>query len=112
MIETRWAQGLTFQITRRIRSIRQGQGMSIARFSEQCTLSGLPISQSAVSMMETSDRKGLMVQELLVFAHVLQVSPVELLLPAQGVVEVLPGIEAEAAQARQWVTGTLRFEEA
>ncbi|TAK97372.1 MAG: hypothetical protein EPO08_21355 [Rhodospirillaceae bacterium] len=112
MIETRWAQDVSDGITSRVRQIRLAKGIPQGLFAQQCTASGLPMSKSAMTMAESGDRISVTVQELLVFAHVLQVSPVELLLPQEGVVEVLPGIEAEAAQARQWVTGALRFEEA
>ncbi len=62
-----------------------------------------------ITNMETGRRdRQLPVDEVLAFAHILAVPPLALLIPgASDVLQVVPGVEMDAAKALEWMQGDL-----
>lgn len=68
---------------------------------------GVPFDKTVVANLETGRRRFVTVQELLALAYVLDVAPVNLLVPIDGTdpVEPVPGVTVSAAAARAWIRG-------
>ena len=102
-----WAARITRAIAGEIRQRRKARGMSAEDLAAACADLGLPIPRSTLADLENGRRASISVAEWLVIAAALDVPPVMLLCPVgtAGTAEVLPGAEAPAYRAAQWVAG-------
>jgi transcriptional regulator with XRE-family HTH domain len=104
-------------VSDRVRQVRRKRGMTMADLAERCTNLGMPhLSVSAISNIETGRRdkktgrrrRDVTVDELLVLAAALNVSPVNLLVPPDAGLTVYPfsPIRMDAArEVRDWMRG-------
>jgi transcriptional regulator with XRE-family HTH domain len=95
---------------RRIREVRQHLGWTVRDLAERCAQAGVPqITSTVITNLETRRRKSreITVDEWLALARVLEVPPLQLLLPLDPgeEVEILPGTEMDALEAIQWIGG-------
>jgi transcriptional regulator with XRE-family HTH domain len=105
--QTPWAARITRSIAGEIRQRRKARGMSAEDLAAACTDLGMPIPRSTLADLENGRRASISVAEWLAIAAALDVPPVMLLCPvgAAETAEVLPGAEAPAFRAAQWVAG-------
>lgn len=94
----------------RIRQARQQRGWTAKELADLCAKAGAPrVTATVVTNLETRRRstRDISVDELLVLARVLEVPPVQLVLPlgADELLEVVPGTEMNAAEAVRWMGG-------
>lgn len=97
-----WIRGMTADIMRRVVARREELGITTAFLAEMCTDAGMPFTKDALATVEKGQRRSITVQELLVFAHVLETSPLALLWPQAGEVEIVPEVTGDAQYARRW----------
>lgn len=95
---------------RRIREARQRRGWTAEELAERCAGAGAPqISATVITNVETSRRstRKVSLEELLILASVLEVTPLQLMLPlGPGErLEVLPGTGLDALEAVRWIAG-------
>ncbi|MFO7250488.1 MAG: helix-turn-helix transcriptional regulator [Actinomycetes bacterium] len=107
MTEDEWPARLARTVAGQVRAYRELRGMSAAELADACAALGLPISRSAIADLESGRRPTVSVAELLVFARVLHVPPIELLCPVgrADAVEILPGRKTPPWTALRWVSG-------
>lgn len=94
-----------------LRTLREAARLSQKQFLARLRDGlGTPMDQSTLSKKERGDR-ALSIDELLRFAAVLDVSPVELLLPRtpDGDLHLSASLRIPAAQAREWIRGWRRL---
>src|SRR5262249_2998643 len=105
--QTPWAARITRSIAGEIRQRRKARGMSAEDLAAACTDLGMPIPRSTLADLENGRRASISVAEWLAIAAALDVPPVMLLCPVgtAETAEVLPGAEAPAFRAAQWVAG-------
>jgi transcriptional regulator with XRE-family HTH domain len=102
-----WAARITRAIAGEIRQRRKARGMSAEDLAAACADLGMPIPRSTLADLENGRRASISVAEWLAIAAALDVPPVMLLCPVgtADTAEVLPGTEAPAFRAAQWVAG-------
>lgn len=105
--QTPWAARITRAIAGEIRQRRKARGMSAEDLAAACADLGMPIPRSTLADLENGRRASISVAEWLAIAAALDVPPVMLLCPVgtADTAEVLPGTEAPAFRAAQWVAG-------
>ncbi|HEY7360929.1 MAG TPA: helix-turn-helix transcriptional regulator, partial [Streptosporangiaceae bacterium] len=105
--QTAWAARVTQAIAGEIRQRRKARGMSAEDLAAACADLGMPIPRSTLADLENGRRASISVAEWLAIAAALDVPPVMLLCPVgtAETAEVLPGAEAPAFRAAQWVAG-------
>jgi transcriptional regulator with XRE-family HTH domain len=105
--QTAWAERVTQSIAGEIRQRRKARGMSAEDLAAACGDLGMPIPRSTLADLENGRRASISVAEWLAIAAALDVPPVMLLCPVgtAETAEVLPGAEAPAFRAAQWVAG-------
>ena len=105
--QTPWAARITRVVAGQIRQRRQARGMSAEDLAAACADLGMPIPRSTLADLENGRRASISVAEWLAIAAALDVPPVVLLCPVgtAETAEVLPGAEAPAYRAAQWVAG-------
>jgi len=105
--QTPWAARVTRSIAAEIRQRRKARGMSAEDLAAACSDLGMPIPRSTLADLENGRRASISVAERLAIAAALDVPPVMLLCPVgtAETAEVLPGAEAPAFRAAQWVAG-------
>jgi transcriptional regulator with XRE-family HTH domain len=105
--QTPWAARITRSIAGEIRQRRKARGMSAEDLAAACADLGMPIPRSTLADLENGRRASISVAEWLAIAAALDVPPVMLLCPVgtAETAEVLPGAEAPAFRAAQWVAG-------
>ncbi|MER5776844.1 helix-turn-helix transcriptional regulator [Streptomyces sp. NPDC002039] len=107
MTQEEWPARLARTMAAEVRRFRQVRGMSAQQLADRCAELGMPIARSVLANFESGRRPTLSVAELLVIAQALRVPPVALIVPVgyEPTVEVLPGLQAHAFEAAQWITG-------
>lgn len=94
----------------RIRQARQQRGWTAKELADQCAAAGAPhITPTVITNLETRRRKTreITLDELLAFARVLDVPPLQLVIPqnADEELEVIPGVLLDALDAADWIGG-------
>lgn len=94
----------------RVRQARQKRSWTARELAERCAKAGAPqITATVVTNLETRRRNSrqVAVDEWLVLAHVLEVPPLQLLLPLEAgeELEVVPGTDMDALEAVRWIGG-------
>ena len=94
----------------RIRQARQRRDWTAKELADHCAAAGAPqITPTVITNLETRRRKTreLTVDEMLVLAHVLDVPPLQLIVPLdpEDELEILPGINLDAQSAADWIVG-------
>jgi transcriptional regulator with XRE-family HTH domain len=101
---------LTFSesVARRVRQLRERHGFSQQDLVTKLQNFGLPIDRSAIARLEVGKR-GLIVEELMRLAFVLDVAPVHLLVDPDGEESIAPTPHSEVspAEARAWICGRM-----
>ncbi|MFI5495277.1 helix-turn-helix domain-containing protein [Actinoplanes sp. NPDC051859] len=107
MTQDDWSARLTSAFARNIRRRRNGRGLSAQQLADACAGIGHAIPRSVLANLESGRREVVNLAEVLVLAEVLEVSPVELMIPLGDVAdfEVLPGRTVPATAAMQWIRG-------
>lgn len=103
--------GPTAVLAARLRELRERRGWSADRLAEEMASAGIPWKRAVVTKLETGRRQAVSVAEWIALAYVLDVPPLELLAPlGQDIeVEILPGLEVDPYELRNWLTGTGRL---
>jgi transcriptional regulator with XRE-family HTH domain len=94
----------------RVRQARQKRGWTAKELAGRCAKAGAQqISSTVITNLETRRRRSreVSVDELLTLAHVLEVPPLQLMLPlgAGERLEVVPGTEMDALEAARFIDG-------
>lgn len=116
MVDEDWSARLIGAIAEEIRHRRRQRGMSAQQLADACTGLGLPMARSVLANLENGRRAALGVDELIVLARALGVSPLALLFPAERpaaaaaakhpITELLAdGSHSNLRQAAKWFTG-------
>lgn len=93
-------------IARQIKSLRKRKGWTAAQLGEALAKHGVPWDRFIVANLESGRRQTVSVTELLALALVLDVAPVNLLLPVRGgSYMVLPNRMEDASIVRDWIRG-------
>ena len=94
---------------RQIRQVRRQRGWTAEHLASRFADAGISIPHTVITETETGRRdRRLPVDEVLAFAHILAVPPLALLIPgANDVLQVVPGVEMDAAKALEWMQGDL-----
>ncbi len=111
-----WSNRLYGDLGVAVRRHRDVAGLSAQELADRCSDLGYQISRSTLANLENGRVNGerpddsrryptVSVAEVLVLARALGVSPLSLLLPAGGDVEVAPGLSLDADAARAWFVG-------
>ena len=89
-----------------LRSARQAIGMDLRTFSERVKETGRAMSPSALSKIENGDRR-VDVDDLTVFAYILQTTPATLLAPPEGASPPtgVPSGQYNLEEIQAWVRG-------
>ncbi|WP_162688418.1 helix-turn-helix transcriptional regulator [Streptomyces sp. ICC4] len=107
MTQEEWPARLARTMATEVRRFRQVRGMSAQQLADRCAELGMPIARSVLANFESGRRPTLSVAELMVISQALRVPPVALVVPVgyEETVEPLPGVQAHAFEAAQWITG-------
>jgi len=102
-----WAISATADIGKRVAAFRERRGMTVQALADRCAGLGLPLGRVALTKLETGKRQGVTPAELMVFAAVFEVAPIELIFPIgyAGRVELFPGAELRPLDAVNWFCG-------
>jgi transcriptional regulator with XRE-family HTH domain len=107
----------TSTIARRVRELRKRLGLTAEDLSERMRETGVPFDKTVLANLETGRRRYITVQELLALALVLDVSPVDLLVPSDTAsypnvppedevpYAVTPAVEAPRYMVRNFMAG-------
>jgi len=112
MTQDGWAARYTRVIAGEIRRYRQQRGLSAQQVSDACAKAGLEISRSTLADLENGRRENITVTELLMLAAVLDVPPVQLMLPVlrgENTAEILPELSAPVWDAALWIRGEAKL---
>ncbi|MFI6910076.1 helix-turn-helix domain-containing protein [Nonomuraea sp. NPDC050394] len=102
-----WSVAYTRTVAGNIRAHRERRRMSVQALADRCTALGYPLERTNLNKLESGGRASMSVAELLVLARALDTPPMLLLVPLHDEpVEILPGVEAPAAEAAAWLDGT------
>lgn len=91
-----------------VKRLRQNRGWSAQRLGEEMTRAGAAWDRSIVANFENGRRPYITVEELLALAAVLEVAPVDLVVPKELTGEpyqVTPTLSASADTVREWIRG-------
>lgn len=97
-----------------VRTARQAIGMDLRTFAERVKATGRTMSPSGLSKVENGDRR-VDVDDLTVFAYILQTTPAALLTPPAdapdpaGVPAGVPEAQFTAEELRTWVQGRVKL---
>jgi len=93
-----------------VRTARHAIGMDLRTFSERVKETGRAMSTSALSKIENGDRR-VDVDDLTVFAYILQTTPAALLAPPQGASPPtgVPSGQFNHQEIQAWVRGQAKF---
>lgn len=101
-------------VAARVKEARQRKGWTAEALAERCAQSGVPeITRSVIANIETGRpdndgrrRRQVTVEELLTFARVLEVPPLQLLTPLDGgeALQVVPSEVMDPLTAVEWLT--------
>lgn len=94
----------------RVRQARQRHNWTAKDLADRCAAAGAPqITPTVITNLETRRRKTreITVDEVLVLAHILEVPPLQLIVPqdAGEELEVVPGLNLDALAATDWIAG-------
>ncbi|MFF2212875.1 helix-turn-helix transcriptional regulator [Streptomyces antibioticus] len=99
-------------IARRVKEIRLRRGLTAKQLGELLTARGIPWDRFTVANLENGKRQNVSVTELLALGDVLNVAPVDLLVPPerrpideQDPYQVTPDRAYGRWEVRQWVRG-------
>ncbi|MFI7607664.1 helix-turn-helix domain-containing protein [Micromonospora sp. NPDC049366] len=95
-------------IADRVRELRKGRGWSAQRLAEELARVGTPWDRSVVANLENGRRASVSVEELFALAYVLDVAPVNLMVPTEQdppPYAPTPGLAISAEDAREWIRG-------
>jgi len=96
----------TATIARQVQTLRRRKGWNSAQLGDALTQHGIRWDRHIVASLESGRRKGVSVTELLALAFVLDVAPVNLLLPVGGGrYQVLPNRVEDSGAVLDWVRG-------
>lgn len=106
-----WGGRLIGVAAREIRRHRARRGLSAQQLADACSKYGLSMKRSVIANLESGRRPTLSLVELIVLAKVLQVAPVELVLPLgyESEIEILPGEVVNTWDAAKWFMGEEPF---
>ncbi|WP_157953071.1 helix-turn-helix domain-containing protein [Nocardioides allogilvus] len=98
------------QVAANVRNARHAIGMDLRTFSERVKETGRAMSTSALSKIENGDRR-VDVDDLTVFAYILQTTPAELLAPPEDASPPtgVPSGQFNHEEIRAWVRGQAKF---
>ncbi|MEV5353283.1 helix-turn-helix domain-containing protein [Streptomyces sp. NPDC052693] len=101
------SEGPTEVIARRVSALRQRKGLNRQQLGEAMTAAGVEWNRFTVSSLESGKRQNVTVVELLALARVLDVAPVNLLVPVEDEqrFRVTPNEVLPAHRVRPWVRG-------
>jgi transcriptional regulator with XRE-family HTH domain len=93
-----------------VRQARQRHNWTAKDLADRCAAAGAPqITPTVITNLETRRRKTreITLDEVLVLAHVLEVPPLQLVVPqnASEELEVVPGVNLDALAAADWIAG-------
>lgn len=113
MTQQSWPEKVAATAAGAVRRHRERRGLSAQQLSEECAKLGMPIARSVIANFENGRRSSVGVAEILIFAAVLQVPPVELICPTgyDQTIEILPGEFWDPYLAASWITGENSREE-
>jgi transcriptional regulator with XRE-family HTH domain len=94
----------------RVRQARQRHNWTAKDLADRCAAAGAPqITPTVITNLETRRRKTreISVDEVLVLAHVLDVPPLQLVVPQDESeeLEVVPGVNLDGLAAADWIAG-------
>ncbi|MFB7647142.1 helix-turn-helix domain-containing protein [Streptomyces sp. NPDC056084] len=94
-------------IARRAREVRKGRGWTAAELGQRMAAQGVPWDRQIVANLENHKRQNVTVNELLALARVLDVAPINLLVPPtnDGPFHVTPVETVAPSAARAWLRG-------
>lgn len=95
-------------IAERVRELRKGRGWSAQRLAEELAQAGTPWDRSVVANFENGRRASVSVEEMFALAYVLDVAPVNLMVPTSP--ETVPyaptaSVVVSPMDAREWIRG-------
>ena len=102
---------LSDEVAEEVSRLRRAAGLNRDQLADRCADLGLPLSAAAIANIETGRRgkdgerrREVTVDELVVLARALQVTPLELVMPLakSETIEVFPGHRVPRWQAVQW----------
>lgn len=100
------AQGPTEVIARRVAELRARKNMTRQELGERLAELDVPWNRFTVSSLENGKRQNVTVVELLALARVLDVAPLNLLVPLEEIsYQVTPNEEQPADRVRDWIRG-------
>ena len=103
-----WREALAERFGRAVRVARANNGWTAAELSARTAAAGFPIHRIAISKIENGQREGKVdLAEVISLATALGITPVQLLFPDDGRVEVWPGVEMSNPEALQWFSGQI-----
>jgi transcriptional regulator with XRE-family HTH domain len=94
-------------IMKAIPARRKALGWSAEGLAAEMNAAGVPWNANIVANLELGRRKSLRVHELLTLAYVLDVPPIELLVPPGNRYPATPRITVTSAIARAWIKGEI-----
>lgn len=108
-----WTVRVAKEVGKRVTYFREraaddrGRPLSIQGLSERCGKLGLPLGRPALSKLENGMRQSVTVDEVIVLARALSVSPADLVFPVgqESSYELLPGQHADTWEAVLWFSG-------
>jgi transcriptional regulator with XRE-family HTH domain len=95
-------------IAERVKELRKSRGWSAQRLAEEVTAAGIQWDRSIVANLENGRRAALSVEEWLTLAYVLDVAPVNLLVPTSDDgpdFAVVPDQVIPPMDVREWIRG-------
>jgi transcriptional regulator with XRE-family HTH domain len=95
----------TRAIAAEVRKLRRARDWTADELAERVTATGYPCDRSVVSSVESGRRKSITPTEVMIFAWVLDVAPVDLLCPADAdTFQITPAAAPISAdEARRWI---------
>jgi transcriptional regulator with XRE-family HTH domain len=91
----------------RVKAVRERHGWTQDELSRRLAEVGRPTDRAVIARIESGGRRArnASFEEVLAFAAALGVSPLALLIPTLGVLEIAPKIALPVELARAWITG-------
>lgn len=101
------SQTPTATVAARIRELRERRGLSARQLAERCAEAGADwLDRSIIANIESGRRRTITIDEVLVFAHALDVAPIHLFVPVDArPMLVTPKWVVPSPRAREWVRG-------
>lgn len=95
-------------IADRVKALRKGRGWSAQRLADEMVKVGISWDRSIVANLENGRRASVSVEEWLALAYVLDVAPVNVVVPTESDVtgvELVQGLIVDPGVAREWIRG-------